>query len=474
MIKTDWSVRENSFSDNPWLLLTVILFAPTLIIVDIFIVNIALATLKGFYHTSDAYVQLIVAAYLIGFTIFMITGSRAGDRFGRKKVYCLGVIAFTLSSALCGWASTIGLLVLFRFFQGAAAAFTMPQALTLMHLTFQGGKHRDKAYGIYGIVTGLSAIGGQLLGGYFISSHIIHDSWRLIFLINIPVGIIAEVLAIVFLKESKEASARRFDLTGVLLLMLALTGIIIPVTRGRELGFPLWSLVLFVLAVLLFIVFIKNQVRKTNASHPVLINTNLFSVKKFNLGLLCVVFFFGAHNAFLLNCTLLLQNGYGISPTIASYLFLGFGAGFIVASAWSIKNAARCGVLMLQSGSLLMIISLILQSWLFGSHTPPLWHIVACLLLYGFGNGLVLPSILNISLKAVPAHFAGTASGVYATVQQLSSAFGVSIISGFFLSELQHGLHITRAYPLANVLTITYLILVIWFLRRLGKTTENN
>src|SRR6185312_17010976 len=98
MKSTDWSVRLSNFKNNPWLSVAVILFAPTLIVIDIFIVNVALPTIKGYYQSSDAFVQLIVASYLVGFTIFMITGSRAGDRYGRKKVYVWGVTAFTIAS----------------------------------------------------------------------------------------------------------------------------------------------------------------------------------------------------------------------------------------------------------------------------------------------------------------------------------------------------------------------------------------
>lgn len=457
MRKTDLSVR---FLDSKWVTLAVILFAPFLIVTDIFIVNVALATIKSFYHTTLSFVQLVIAAYLIGFTLFMITGSRAGDRFGRKKVYCFGVIGFTISSALCGWAGTIEWLVFFRFLQGVFAAFTMPQALTLMHLSFDKGKDRDKAYGIYGITQGVAAIAGQLLGGYFISSQLISESWRLIFLINIPVGIIATILAFICLKESTRNLLNKFDIAGVILLSLSLLGIIFPITRGRELGFPIWSIAMFVCGLAMFALFIRNQHKKTSAGAPVLINTNLFNHRKFNLGLLCVFFFFGEHNGFLLNCTMLFQDGYKFSAVSASYLFLSFGLGFIFASSWSIRNASKYGARMLQGGCLLMLLALLAQRFMFTELRPQVLVILATLLLYGLGNGLVLPSILNISLQGINHELAGTASGVYSTVQQLSSALGVSVIGGVFFSLLQHLKGYAAAFISSGTVMIIYLVMV--------------
>ncbi len=474
MIRTDQSVRFSTMKDNPWVSIAVILFAPTLIVIDIFIVNLALPTIQEFYHTSAAYVQLTVASYLIGFTIFIITGSRAGDRYGRKKIYFFGIISFTIASVLCGWAHSIQQLVFFRFLQGVSAAITMPQALTLLHLSFHDGKSRDKAYGLYGITAGLAAIAGQLMGGYFISSHIIHDSWRLIFLINLPVGIIAAFAAIFFLNESKESSARKFDISGVVLLTLSLAGLIYPITRGRELGFPLWSIGMLIGSLILFFLFFKDQQIKTKRQASPLINIHLFSIKNFNAGLLCVVFFFGVHSGFLLNCALFIQNGYGFSASISSYFFSAFGLGFVIASIWSIRNASRLGVRMLQAGCLVMIFSFICQLFVFKQTAPANGSIIVLLFIYGIGNGLVLPSILNISLKGINPQLAGTASGVYSTVQQLSSALGVSIIGGVFLALLQHASDYLHAYFISLICMIIYLLVVIVFLQKLGKLSKGN
>lgn len=185
-----------------WWNLLVILLAPVISVVDIFITNVSLPTIQSYYSTSDAKVQLIVAAYLIGYAVFLITGSRLGDKFGRKKVLIIGLSAFTVTSVLCGLAGTIGQLILFRFFQGVSAAFMVPQTVTLIHLNFPEGNDRHKAFGYYGIAQGMAAILGQFLGGYFIHAGWIAAPWRLIFLVNLPIGIMAVILTAISLKES--------------------------------------------------------------------------------------------------------------------------------------------------------------------------------------------------------------------------------------------------------------------------------
>ncbi|HVW59355.1 MAG TPA: MFS transporter, partial [Puia sp.] len=194
--------QHGKHDQRRWWNLFVILLAPVISVVDIFITNVSLPTIQSYYKTSDAKVQLIVAAYLIGYAVFLITGSRLGDKFGRKKVLIIGLSAFTITSVLCGLAVTIGQLILFRFLQGISAAFMVPQTVTLIHLNFPEGNDRHKAFGYYGIAQGIGAILGQFLGGYFIHAAWISASWRLIFLVNLPIGVIAAILAGISLKES--------------------------------------------------------------------------------------------------------------------------------------------------------------------------------------------------------------------------------------------------------------------------------
>nr|WP_315197141.1 MFS transporter [uncultured Flavobacterium sp.] len=161
---------------NKWLALIIVLVAPLLSVIDVYIVNMALPEIKQQYLTSDSNTELVISSYLLGYCVFLVTGGRAGDFFGRKKIFIIGILSFTITSALCGYAGTIFQLILFRFFQGVAAAFMIPQTLTIIQVTFREAKERNLAFGFFGITLGIASILGQFLGGYFVAHHYIEES----------------------------------------------------------------------------------------------------------------------------------------------------------------------------------------------------------------------------------------------------------------------------------------------------------
>jgi EmrB/QacA subfamily drug resistance transporter len=479
-MKTDRSVRLLSarssavqeFGNRKWWNLIVILLAPMISVVDIFIVNVSLPTIQSYYAASDAKVQLVVAVYLIGYAVFLITGSRIGDKFGRKKVLIWGLLAFTVTSVLCGMAGSIGALITFRFFQGVSAAFMVPQTVTLIHLNFRDGSHRNKAFGYYGIVQGMAAILGQFLGGYFIHAGWIQAPWRLIFLVNLPIGVVAIILAALSLKESEQNRQRKLDIVGVILLTLSLVGIIYPLTQGREYGWPWWSYTMLSGAAAGLFLFFRHLRANAGTSREPLIDLQLFRIKSFNVGVLAVFFYFGLHNAFLLTCAILLQKGYQIGPYTASILFTALGWAYMFSSWWSIRNAAKYGIRMLQAGCVIMAVSFLSQIFLFGATAPAPIAIVISYVVFGLGSGLVLPSLLNVSLRDVPATLAGTSSGVYSTIQQFSSAAGVSMLGGLFFSILSGSGDYHQAYRVGLYCFIAYLIVIFLLLNKI-KARKN-
>jgi EmrB/QacA subfamily drug resistance transporter len=450
-----------------WWNLFVILLAPMISIVDIFIVNVSLPTIQSYYAASDAKVQLVVAVYLIGYAVFLITGSRLGDKFGRKKLLIWGLLAFTATSVLCGTAASIGQLIAYRFFQGVSAAFMVPQTVTLIHLNFREGNDRHKAFGYYGIVQGMAAILGQFLGGYFIHAGWIQAPWRLIFLVNLPIGVLAIILAALFLKESSQNKDRRLDIKGVIFLTLSLVCIIYPLTQGREYGWPWWSYTMLLGSAAGLYVFFRHLKRTTGTDREPLIDLRLFRIRSFNTGVLAVFFYFGLHNAFLLTCAILLQKGYHIGPYMASILFTALGWAYMFSSWWSIRNAGKYGIRMLQAGCAIMAVSFLMQVFLFGVSTPAPLVIIACYMIFGLGSGLVLPSLLNVSLRDVPAAMAGSSSGVYSTIQQFSSAAGVSMLGGLFFSLLSPSGDYHLAYTVSLYCFIAYLGVIYLLLNRI-------
>jgi EmrB/QacA subfamily drug resistance transporter len=461
MFKTDRSV-------NPWFALGIILFAPLMTVLDVFIVNVGLPTIQTYYHTTNASVQLVVATYLVGYSIFLITGSRLGDHFGRKRLFSMGLILFTVTSVCCGVAGTIGQLVVFRFFQGVAASLCVPQTVTLIQLNFTRQEDKDKAFGYYGVCLGVASVQGQFLGGYLIDSHLIRESWRLIFLINLPIGLLASVLSIIFLNESRNKVIRKFDVSGVVLLTAVLICLVYPIIQGRELGWPVWSLGMLVGSFLLLWLFIRDQRNKTARGLDPLLHPELFRYRSFTIGVSCLLFFFGVHTSFLLVSAVYLQDSIHLAPLAASLYFVPMGLSFLGGSYWASRKVAAWGIRLLQMGALMMLCSLALQTLWFGVGpiNGPVIVILFCI--YGWGWGQVLPSLLNVSLKDIPGEYAGGASGVYSTIQQLSSALGVSMIGGVYFATAER-LSYGGAYKVAAFCMIVYVLAGLLLLERLRR-----
>jgi len=453
---------------SPWTALLIVLTAPLLSVIDVFIVNVAVPSIKKGVHASDGQIQLVIAGYLLGYASFLITGGRAGDHFGRKKVFFWGMFSFTLFSCFCGFAQTPFELNITRFFQGISASFMVPQAIAFIQILFTNPKERAKAIGWFGITLGIASIIGQVLGGYLSEIHTVIDGWRLIFFINLPVGLAALWATHHFLSETEQHESNVFDYSGIAILTMALFCLIYPLTQGREAGWPLWSIILLFISIALFIYFIYDQRSKLKKGIDPLINIELFSHKDFSIGLIAVLFQFMMHTSYLLTSAVFLQNGLGISSVNAGLYFILPGILFTLSSLMASKLLPGFGKLIPQTGIVIVIASFVLQILFFKSNVSG-GIIFIVLGIYGMGNGLVLPSLLNLALKDVPHKFAGAAAGVYSTFQQTASALGICIIGGIFYHVANTGsaaLNYTKAFDYstgANIicLVITGLILLL-------------
>lgn len=446
-----------------WLALFIVSSAAFLSVIDIFIVNVAIPSIKQGMHGTDGDSQLVISLYLIGYAAFLITGSRVGDHFGRKKVFIIAMLLFTVASGLCGASQTPLQLNAARFVQGISAAFMVPQSITYIHLLFPDHRERIKALGVYGSIAGMASVIGQFLGGILPDIHFIVAGWRLIFLINLPLGIISCVFAFRFLKESRVKQAVRFDYTGVLLLTVTLIDLIYPLIRGRELGWPLWSIIMMGAAVLLLLVFVNQQKRKLIRGEQPLINVQLFAFRDFNIGLCAVLFYFMVQDSYFVLNAVYLQTGLGISSSATGILFVSQGIGFVMASLISIPLINTYGKRVLQTGVLIMITALVLHIVFIRSAQVSPFILFPILFLYGTGCGSVLPSLLTMALKSIPADLAGAASGMYTTFQQTAIALGIGIVGGVFFNEAGQAGYVI-AYQTATGVNIVLLVVVSFFL----------
>lgn len=450
---------------NKWFALIVVLTAPLLYVIDIFIINIAIPTIKTNLHASDSEIQLVIASYLLGSACFLIIGGRAGDFFGKKKVFFWGMLAFTVTSCICGLSENATQLNIARFFQGVSSAFMVTQSISLIQILFTDSKERAVAIGWYGITLSIAAIIGQVLGGYLAETHFITEGWRLIFFINLPVGILSLLAIRFYLGETPTLEKVRFDYQGAFVLIIGLACLIYALTEGRENGFPWWFYILFLLSLFFLVAFVIIQKKKLAKKQHPLIDVSLFKIKDFKIGLLAVLFHFMLHTAYLLIIAIYLQSGLGVNALTCGMYFVPHAIFFMIASMIAAKLLPKYGKRVLQIGLGIISLSFLLQIFFFTKQDIPFVSMLF-LALYGLGNGLVLPFLLNVILNNIREKDAGTASGIFSTFQQTASAFGISIIGGIFYAVLESNIG-KNDYLLAlqiGLVTGLVCLIIVWIM----------
>ena len=416
-----------------WAMLPVILIAMFMAGFDIWAVNVAAPSLQRDLHVSDAALQLIVGGYAFMYASGMVTGGRLGDLFGYKRLFLIGVVTFALASLACGVAPTAGVLVVFRLVQGLTGAVMVPQVVALITATFPA-RERSRALGYYGATMGLGFVSGQILGGGLIQANIFGLGWRAIFLVNVPVGIIALIVAAVVVPKARGLRKPRLDPLGAIGVSGGLALALVPLTLGRDEGWPVWTWVSLALALPVLGATVAWERRLTRAGGDPLLNLALFRDRAFSAGLLlnfAALFFFGS---FMFVLTLLLQSGLGLSPLHAGIVNLPLALTFIAMTLLGPKVAARIGPRSITLGAVFAVagaLVLALTAAHYGGHLTG-WETAPGTALIGLGQGLMVPSLMSAVLSHVRPEQAGAAAGVLTTTQQFSIASGVAVIGAVF------------------------------------------
>ncbi|MCT4123004.1 MFS transporter [Elizabethkingia anophelis] len=435
-----------------------------LAVIDLFVVNVAVPSIKESLNGTNSGAMFIIVAYVMGYASFLITGSIAGNRWGKKKVYAWGMLLFTVFSLFCSIAQNTFQLNIFRFFQGVSAAFMVPQGVGMIPYVFPDFKDRTKALGIYGSIAGAASVIGQFLGGLLPELNICGiEGWRLIFIINIPLGGIAFVLSILKLKELPVIKQKSFDIFGLLLLTAFLITLIYPLIVGGESHWPFWSIAMLVFSLLLLFIFYLYEKYRLAKLNPVLIDVNLFSLKEFNIGILAAVFYYIAQDSYFFLNAIYLQSHLNLSSVHVGNMFVLQGIGYFMASLFSVRFVIKYDYKVMLGGSCIMILALVLHICYFTNEHINNILIYFILFLYGIGCGTMLPSMMTMALRKISSNLTASASGVYLTVQQISIALGVSIIGGIFFHLLgQNGdlLKATVAYHYSTYANILALVIV--------------
>jgi MFS family permease len=316
----------------------------------------------------------------------------------------------------------------------------VPQVLATIQAACDG-QRRARAIGLYGATAGIAAVVGQVAGGALVAANIAGESWRPIFLVNVPIGLAGLLLAWRFVPATRSAEPARIDVPGTALLAVAVLALLVPLTEGRALGWPAWSWVLLGLFAPALAAFALVERRlERGGRHPV-VPPSLLRLPGMRRGLVIAVPFFGGFGAFMFVSAITLQQGAHFSPLRSGLALVPMAFAFLVASLLTARLTARFGRSVLGAGAILQGIGLTgLAATLFAAwpHVDPL-DLAPAMIVAGVGQGFVMPPLFAFVLAGVPPARAGVGSGVLTTTQQAALALGVATLGSLFLSLSRAG-----------------------------------
>jgi MFS family permease len=461
------SVRVTSGARSP--LLLPVLFAPAfMVILDVFIVNVAAPSLRADLGASESAIQLIVVAYVLSYAIWLITGGRLGDLFGRLRMFQIGVAGFTAASILCAAAPTPTVLIVGRFLQGMGGALMYPQMLSIIQVEYPPAE-RQRALAYQNVTQAMASIMGQVVCGVLIALDPFGLGWRAVFMINVPVGLLVLAVASRVVPESHSPGVRGLDLRGVLLATLALSLFLVPAIEGRELGWPPWVFVAMAAAVPVAFLFVRAQRGLAARGGAPLVEPRLFVRRGFRVGIIAVVIVF-CNFSFFLWFSIFLQDGLKLSPLASGLVYVPMATVSATISAAVPRLPGRYQDHFPQLGAFvagcgfLIVVLVVSRS---ASLTPGL--VVATLPL-GAGLGLMMPTLMRLVLHTVPTDVAGSAAGTLATAQQVGNAIGVALVGTIFFTVLGKATY-HAAFAASSGAQALFALTAAWLLSRVRERT---
>ena len=417
--------------------LLVVLFVSFIDLVDATIVVVAAPAIEASIGATGAQLQWVVAAYTLALGAGLITGGRLGDSYGRKRIFLIGLTAFGITSALCALAPNPEGLIAFRAAQGLAAGIMVPQVFGIIRGSFDPAQ-RAKAFGAYGAVQGLAAVAGPLLGGFLISINLFGLDWRSIFWINVPICVVAFIVGVWVLPESRSDRRAPFDFVGAVLAAAGVLLLLLPFIQSTAWGWGALSWGLLVAAVIVLGVFVGYERRITRRGGEPIFDPGLLKIRSFSAGLIASVLFFSGIGSLFLMLSVYLQDAAGRTALETGLVMLPYAIGSMITSGIGVALAAKAGRALLVTGSLTVAASYIaLWAVVKDGTDPGYWLLAVALFIGGLGLGLVVPILVNVILAHVPGPQAGAAGGVLSTVNQIGGAIGIATLSTAFFALIQ-------------------------------------
>jgi EmrB/QacA subfamily drug resistance transporter len=410
---------------NPWAALTALCIGFFMILLDTTIVSIAIpAMLRGLNAGLNSVVW-VISVYLLTYAVPMLFTSRLGDRFGPKRVYLAGLVVFTLASLWCGLSGSVETLIVARAVQGLGAALMTPQTLAFISHLFPPAK-RGAAMGLWGGIAGLATIAGPLLGGVLVQ----HFGWEWIFIVNVPIGVVALVLALIFVPDWQPKHSHSFDFIGIALSAAGLFCVVFGIQNGQQYDWgrvfgPVNIFEIIGAGVLILAAFVFWQ--RINRREP-LVPLEVFGNRNFSAGTLTGTTVGFAMTGMFIPLVIYIQSVIGLTPTLAGVLtapmslLAGIVAPFIGRASDKVnaKYLVMFGLTALAVG--LGIIAL--QA----TPTTSAWSLIPALLLSGLGIGFIFAPMTNVTMGSVEPRLAGTASGILNTSRQVGGVLGAATI----------------------------------------------
>ena len=433
------SPQPTGLDPNRWRALAVIAIAQLMVVLDASIVNIALPSIQLDLGMTDANRQWVLTAYTLAFGGLLLLGGRIADFQGRKRIFIIGLIGFAAASFLGGVSTSEGMLISARALQGVFAALLAPAALSLISVTFTESKERARAFGVFGAISGGGAAIGLIAGGILTE----YLSWHWTLLVNVPIAIIAVLLAIPFVHESRAHGDTKYDIPGAITATLGLVSLVYGITRAESEGWNGTQTIAFMGAgVLLLIVFLVIESRSSHPLLPVRILAN-----RNRGGAYLASFFVGVGLfAMFLFLTYFFQGVMGYTPLTSGLLFLPFSVGIIISAGIASQLLPRFGPRWITAtGFVLAVVGMLLLTRM-TPETAYVSGILPALILLSLGMGLIFVPLSAVSLFAIGDHDAGVASAVLNTSQQIGGSIGVAFLNTIAASA-------TTAFIAANAAT---------------------
>jgi EmrB/QacA subfamily drug resistance transporter len=438
MTTTAAASKSAVVTDNNWLALAVLLSGAFMALLDTTIVNVAIPIIRSSLGASNATLSWIVSGYALAFGLAVIPAGRVGDRIGHKWVFIAGLSLFTLASLACGVAHDDGQLIAARAVQGLAGGIFFTPITALIQLMFVE-RRRARAFAIMGATTGFSTALGPLAGGLIIQAFGTGIGWRLVFGVNILIGLVAVIAACVLLPRGVEDGGSSADWPGLTLLSVGLVALLTPLIEGQQAGWPWWTYASMTAGVAIIVLFGLWERRVEKTGGDPLVPPRLFKHPSFTGGVLLALVYFAAFTSIFFTIALLWQAGLGHNALQSGLVAMPFAVGIVIGASQSDTLAAYFGRIVLIAG-LGLVAAGIIAIWLVLALNPATgysgWQLLAPLLIAGVGAGLFISPNTDFIVATVERADAGAASGVIGTTQRVGSAISIAVIGTVLFGTL--------------------------------------